>query len=159
MWWCEWLDDISLPANISLSPSINRPWATAESTSLREKGSERNETQQGAGPCHCCVIVTWCDSSHPRDTAVWPSPRAHGKAEQGIKPPGWSDLSRTCRIRAAARLAQQHQDNTRALPWGMDFGHTSWETSTGTCVTAHKPVKSVLRCVTSESFGHHETAT
>lgn len=33
---CEWLGDVSLPANTTLSLSINKPRATAESTSLGE---------------------------------------------------------------------------------------------------------------------------
>lgn len=148
-----WMTSVS--QQIYLYHSINRPWATAESTSLREKGSERNETQQGVGPCHCCVIVTWCDRSHPRDTAVWPCPRAQGKAEQGIN-------LRAGVISAGSEQVLTSPSSTRRTPEpfrGMRSGHTTiWERSPGTWATAHQRVQSVWWCATSESFGHHQTA-
>lgn len=128
MWWCEWLGDVSLPANISLSLSINRPWSTAESTSLREKGSERNETQQGAGPVTAVSLSLDVTAATP---GLW-NPLA-GLTER---------LSRdkalgTCRIRAAAHLAL-HPGNTRAL-----LGTALWPYRAGkwalALVTAQKP--------------------
>lgn len=138
MWWCEWLGDVSLPANISLSPSINRPWATAESTSLREKGSERNETQQGAGPCPA-VSLSLDVTAATRGTRLgYPVPGLRERlSREGT--PGWV-IPQNLQELSSAHLTQ---GNTWALLgnalWPHEVGSEHWHP-----VPAHEPAKSVL---------------
>lgn len=131
---CEWLGDVSLPANTTLSLSINKPRATAESTSLGETKLSRE-----------LAPVTAVSLSLDVTAAT----QGCGSLSQG-----WAGTKA-----GAQHLQDQSSCREHQSPWALHFGHT---TSPGSGATAHKPknpktAQAGWGCATSESCGHDET--